>query len=304
MSRLLIVDDSQSQLVAIRALLNEEPYELETADDGQIALDMIAKRAPDIVVTDMLMPNVNGLDLIKQLRRTSPQIPVILISAKGSEELSVEALRVGATAFLPKSRIYEELIGTIEHAIELIETDYSYSNLIDCLDYHEFQFTLDNDPKVIGPVVNLMQQMAAGLQPMDDVTRSRIGAALEQSLHNAIFRGNLGLCREEQLADEEIQVDGELSLAQRRQKEAPYCDRKVVFRARLGKQDLQFKVHDEGEGFDTFQVPAAQDSNKLDIHGGRGLVLIHTFMDTVQFNDRGNEIMMMVRTKPLADQSA
>ena len=292
MVRLLVVDDSQTQLELIRAMLEDEPYDLLTAEDGKVALDMIAEQEPDIVVTDMLMPNVDGLELIKQLRQTKPQIPVILISSTGSEQISVEALRIGATAFLPKSQIHDELVGTIEHALELVETDYSYSNLIDRLDYHEFQFSLENDPSVIGPVVNLMQQMAAGMQPMDDVTRSRIGSAVEQALHNAMFRGNLALSRDEQLADEEIEVDGETSLVDKRRKETPYSNRKILFRAKLAKQSLEFTVQDEGEGFDASQQPASRDLENVSIDGGRGLVLINTFMDAVRFNDRGNEINM------------
>ena len=301
MTRLLVVDDSKSELLAIRALLADEPYDLVTAEDGRDALSIIAQQAPDIIVTDMLMPNLDGLELIKQLRQIKPQIPVILISEVGSEEISVEALRVGATAFVPKSQIHEEIIGTIEHALELMKTDYSYSDLIDRLDYHEFQFALDNDPSAIGPVVNLMQQMAAGLHPMDDVTRSRIGSAVEQAIHNAMFRGNLALSRQDQQADEEIEVAGETSLVDKRRKEAPYCNRQVLFRARLAKQSLEFTVRDEGDGFDASERPTAQDPNNLSIEGGRGLVLIHTFMDTVRFNDRGNEITMIKQMKPLAE---
>ena len=299
MVRLLIVDDSQSQLITIRALLVDEPYELVTAEDGKVALDMILAETPDIVVTDMLMPNVDGLELIKQLRQLKPQLPVILISEVGTEEVSVEALRVGATAFVPKSRLHEELAGTVRHALELVKTDYSYSDLVDLMDYHEFQFSLDNDPSVIGPVVNLMQQMAAGLQPMDDVTRSRIGSAVEQAIHNAMFRGNLALSRQDQDADEEIEVEGETSLVDKRRKEAPYSTRKVSLRARLSKQSQEFTVRDEGDGFDTSEHLGSEDQENLRIDGGRGLVLIDTFMDTVQFNDCGNEITMTKQMAPL-----
>ena len=299
MVRLLVVDDSKPQLIAIRALLADEPYDVVTAEDGKVALEMIAQQEPHLVVTDMLMPNIDGLELIKRLRQVKPHIPVILISEVGSEEISVEALRVGATAFVPKSRIYEELVGTIEHALEMVKTDYSYSDLIGRLDYHEFQFCLENDLSVIGPVVNLMQQMAAGLQPMDDVTRSRLGSAVQQALHNAMFRGNLALSREEQQADEEIAVEGEMSLVDKRRKEEPYASRRVLFRARLATNSVTFTVRDEGDGFNASQLPVSNDLDVLDIHGGRGLVLIHTFMDSVRFNDRGNEITMVKKLKPL-----
>jgi CheY-like chemotaxis protein len=262
-------------------------------------MSMLVDEVPDIVVTDLQMPKVNGLELIKHLRRSYPQVPGILITAQGSEELSAEALKVGAAAYLPKSQVGEELNGTIEHVLELLNADFSYKDLLDRLDYHEFQFTLGNDPSMIGPLVNLMQQMAAGVQTFDDVVRTRIGMAVEQALHNAIYRGNLEISRQEQLDDEEFETDGELSLVEQRRRKPPYANRRVHFRAHLGKLHMAFMVRDDGNGFDVSQLPTSQDPKQLDIDGGRGLVLIRSFMDEVRFNDKGNEITMTKSTASL-----
>ena len=186
MARVMIVDDSPTELVAPRAILEEDSHEVQSANDGEAALEIISEAPPDVVVTDLQMPRMNGLELVKHLRRTHPQIPVILITAYGSEELSVEALKVGAAAFLPKSEIQAELRGIVNHVLELMDTDYSYKDLIDRLDYHELKFTLENDPKLIGPLVNLLQQMAAGVQVYDDVTRARVGMALERDIIRAV----------------------------------------------------------------------------------------------------------------------
>ena len=105
--------------------------------------------------------------------------------------------------------------------------------------------------------------------------------AVEQALHNAIFRGNLELSRDEQLADEELRVDGEPSLADNRREQSPYVNRRVLFRARLGKEQMEFTVRDDGQGFDFSKLPSPQDPHQLDADGGRGLVLIRSFMDTV-----------------------
>ncbi len=300
MAEVLLVDDSPTQVMGLRVLLESESHTVHVADDGDVALTMIADQTPDVVVTDMQMPRMNGLELIKHLRRSFPQVPAILITGKGSEDLAAEALRVGAAAYLPKSQLQEELLGTITHVQELLETEYSYKHLLRQLDYHEFQFTLSNDPELIGPLVNLMQQMAAGVQECDNVVRTRIGVAVEQALHNAIFRGNLELNRDEQLADEELRVDGEPSLADNRREQSPYVNRRVLFRARLGKEQMEFTVRDDGQGFDFSKLPSPQDPHQLDADGGRGLVLIRSFMDTVRFNEKGNEITMIKNTSQLA----
>ena len=114
MARVLLVDDSPTQVFSIQRLLEDESHVVTVAENGEVAMNMLTDHVPDIVVTDLQMPKVNGLELIKHLRRGYPQVPGILITAQGSEELSAEALKVGAAAYLPKSQVTEELVGTIE----------------------------------------------------------------------------------------------------------------------------------------------------------------------------------------------
>ncbi|TWT79160.1 Response regulator PleD [Planctomycetes bacterium CA13] len=296
MARVLLAEDSPTQVVMLRALLEEDAHEVQVASDGAIALEMIEKEMPDIVVTDMQMPNVDGLQLVRTLRNQSSQVPVILITGYGSEDLASQALKEGAACYLPKTQVDESLLDSIDHVLELMATDMSYRNLIENLDYNEYQFTLPNEPSLIGPLVNLMQQVAGGLQLCDDIVRARIGMSVQQALLNALYHGNLSMSREQVVDDEEIYVEGEPSLAQSRAKLSPYKDRKIHFRANLGLQRLEFIIRDDGDGFDTTKMPTTDHPQSLDIDGGRGLVLIHSFMDEVRFNDKGNEITMIKHT--------
>lgn len=300
MASILLAEDSPTQVVLLKSLLQADAHQVQVAGDGQIALEMVAKQPPDVVVTDMQMPNMNGLELVINLRKLHPQIPVILITAQGSDELSVQALKEGAAAYLPKSQIDEELLQSIDHVLSLLDRDMSYKNLIDCLDYYEFQFNLDNDPKLIAPLVNLMQQMAAGIQYCDDVARARIGMAVEQALRNALYHGNLEISRDDQRRDEELDVAGEASLVDRRRAEQPYADRMIHFRAKLGHDQLQFTIRDDGAGFDYRSIQPPEE-NHLDEENGRGLLLIQSFMDEVRFNDAGNEITLISRASEIAD---
>ena len=296
MANVLLAEDSPTQVVMLRALLEEEDaHVVRVAEDGQIAFDLIESETPDVVVTDMQMPNVDGLQLVQKIRKDYSHIPVILIATEGSEELAAEALREGAAAFLPKTSVGEELLNQVEHVLYLMQTDVCYKNLIDRLDYNEFQFTLDNDPTQIAPLVNLMQQMSAGMQLCDDVTRARIGMAIEQALLNALYHGNLEISHQDQVDDEELQVEGSLALVDRRRTEPDFRDRQIHFKAHLTQQELTFVIRDDGKGFDTTSYRTAGSIDALDIEGGRGLSLIRSFMDEVRFNDVGNEITMIKR---------
>ncbi|EMI18837.1 response regulator receiver protein [Rhodopirellula maiorica SM1] len=296
MSRVLLAEDSPTQVIMLRALLEEDSHEVQVATDGAKALAIMSEQLPDIVVTDMQMPNMNGLELVQAIRSKHASVPVILITGQGSEELAAQALLDGAAAYLPKSVVDEQLLGSIEHVLGLLDTPMSYQHLIDRLDYNQFQFTLENNPDLVPPLVNLMQQMVGGIHLCDEVARARIGMAIEQALLNAMIRGNLEISHQEQLEDEELHVAEELTLIEKRRSESPYGDRRVIFRAHLGREQLVFIVNDEGKGFDTEAHLEPEAHDVVDAEEGRGLVLIHSFMDEVRFNDSGNEIVMVKNT--------
>ena len=115
MFKILLVDDSATDRRLIEGLLKKcLHFEVETAEDGLVALEKIKVKAPDLVVTDMQMPNMDGMQLVERIRRLYPLIPVILITASGSEELASRALQRGAAGYVPKSRCDELLQETID----------------------------------------------------------------------------------------------------------------------------------------------------------------------------------------------
>src|SRR5205807_817483 len=93
MSRILVAEDSSTQALQIQLLLEEAGFVVETAANGQEALQAIRRDPPDLVLTDLDMPGMNGLELVETLRREHSSLPVILITQYGSEEIAVQALQ-------------------------------------------------------------------------------------------------------------------------------------------------------------------------------------------------------------------
>ena len=93
MAKVLLVEDSPTQAVEMRMLLEEGSHEVRHAANGKIALDVLAQEPLDIVVTDLEMPEVNGLQLVETMRADFAHVPAILVTARGSEELAAEALQ-------------------------------------------------------------------------------------------------------------------------------------------------------------------------------------------------------------------
>ena len=107
--RILVVDDEPSHRKMIEAVLSEEGYEIYQADNGQTAIDEVEERFYDLVIMDIRMPKVGGIDALKKIKTLSPGIPIIIMTAYASIGSAVDALKSGAYDYLTKPLDIEEL---------------------------------------------------------------------------------------------------------------------------------------------------------------------------------------------------
>ena len=286
MASVLIVDDTAVDRRLAGGLLESAgDVDVRYAENGQQALDKINEAAPDLVVTDLQMPDLDGLQLMMKINESYPDLPVILMTAHGSESIAAQALANGASSFVPKTDLAECLVETVGHVLALTQNDNSYKKLLECATKTDFVFNLVSDPDIIEPLVEMVQQVAVGQGTLSSGTQVQVGVAFENALTNAMFRGNLELARAEFPVTSPTIINQRMS-------EAPYKDRSVYVRALITPESVQFTIRDQGPGFDTSTVPEASDPESYREGMGRGLVLIKAFMDEVEFNDSGNEIRM------------
>ncbi len=109
--KILICEDEEIMLTALEFRLRKQGFEVLKAEDGSIAMEIIAADAPDLIVADVMMPHVTGLELISHLREhKKSNTPIIMISALEQDEIVLEAFRLGATDFITKPFRPNELI--------------------------------------------------------------------------------------------------------------------------------------------------------------------------------------------------
>ncbi|HVY44401.1 MAG TPA: sigma-54 dependent transcriptional regulator [Minicystis sp.] len=119
--RILVVDDEPSARAGLAKLLQDEGYAVDVAEDGQAALEVALERAPDVVITDLRMPKLDGIELTKKLHEQDPALPVLVVTALGDVTSAVSAMRGGALDYLTKPVDFEALVVAIERAIERTE---------------------------------------------------------------------------------------------------------------------------------------------------------------------------------------
>ncbi|HLH55195.1 MAG TPA: sigma-54 dependent transcriptional regulator [Verrucomicrobiae bacterium] len=115
--KILLVEDDTAIVVTLRRLLNEEGYQVEIETRGDAGLERAQAEAFDLVITDMKLPGINGLDLVRQLHGARPRLPIILITAHGTTETAIEATKAGAYDYLLKPFEMPELIELVEHGV-------------------------------------------------------------------------------------------------------------------------------------------------------------------------------------------
>ncbi len=118
LSKILVVDDEENIRLVLRTLLTKKGYQVETAETAELALERIEKHKPDFVLADVKMPGMSGIELCRELRERAPQITVIMMSAYGSVELALEAVRAGAYDYVAKPFKQDEILFALAKAEE------------------------------------------------------------------------------------------------------------------------------------------------------------------------------------------
>jgi CheY-like chemotaxis protein/anti-sigma regulatory factor (Ser/Thr protein kinase) len=288
----LIVDDSAVDRHLASAIVQKIPgWQTLVAADGKEALEILQHRAADVVLTDMIMPEMDGLELVRSIRAKHPLVPVILMTAHGSEDLSIQALRNGAASYVPKKSLARDLEDTLDGVLAASQSNRREQLALDCLVQQEMLYRLENDVALVAPLVGHLEHQLERVRLCDPSGLVLVGVALHEALTNAILHGNLGVKSELRETDDKEYYR---QIAERR-KQSPWCDRRVTVRAVLTPHEAVFVIHDEGDGYDPEQLPDPTDPANLGRVSGRGLLLIQTFMDRVEHNERGNEITLVKR---------
>jgi CheY-like chemotaxis protein/anti-sigma regulatory factor (Ser/Thr protein kinase) len=295
--RILVVDDSLVERVLVEGLLRKNPdYQIRLAANGQEALAAIAAQPPDLVLTDLVMPQMDGLELVRATRSRFPTIPVILMTAFGDEATAFEALEAGAASYVPKAQKAERLMSAVERVADYAVANRDRERLLHrTIEYH-CRFSIENDRRMIRALIAEIQRAMVGVEFGDTVERIRVGEALEEALLNAMYHGNLEIGKQE-LSEIRSELDDRMldRLVEQRCRDRRIFQRRILVVTNITKDEVRFVVRDEGRGFNTGFATSEPTSDRFASGQNRGMILIRSLMDEVKFNRAGNELVMQKR---------
>jgi CheY-like chemotaxis protein/anti-sigma regulatory factor (Ser/Thr protein kinase) len=289
MPSVLVVDDSPMDRHLAAGLLRKSPdYTVFEAVDGKDALAQLELHLPDLVVTDMMMPHMNGLELVSAVKEHYPLTPIILMTSLGSEEIAVQALQNGASSYVPKRVLAGELLEIVDRVLSASQEFRGKSRLMTRLTKIEYSFTLENELDLVCAIAGFLREEAIRLRLCSRSECLRVGVALEEALLNAYYHGNLEISS--QLREQDHRLYHETAV--QRSGESPYRERRIHVSVKITPTQAIYSIRDEGPGFDPSILPDPTDPANLDRPCGRGMLLMRTFMDNVIYNDMGNEVTL------------
>lgn len=263
--RILIVDDEDINRLLLADMLDCDGWVVDQAANGQAAWELVQERPYHLVITDIKMPLMDGIELLRKIKSEHPSLPVVVVTAFASVDTAIEALRLGAFNFLRKPFSLEEIQSIARKGLALWDVQEERSRILAHVKKH-VEIRIPSDPSLINSVFHHVQDDALHLGFPHRVVQMNLYLALSEALANAIDHGN------GRRAGSWVDVD-----------------------VKLDPDEIRIRITDEGQGFEVGAVPDPTTSENLFKSRGRGIFLMRCYMDEVRYNERGNEVVLVKR---------
>lgn len=287
---LLVIDPCSDTQSRIAHYAQDRGFSVMRVPDSAAAMAKIEETAPDLVITDLFLPDGAGLELVKELKARHEPCPVIVMARHAPKPLIVEALRGGAIDYLHKPVTEEELALVLQRARDFLPcSPLDVPSARQC----DYAVTVDSDPANIPGIISWLLKMTASALPPGK--RIHTQGALQELLFNAVEHGNLeieGQDKQQALAEGCYEQLVAARLAQPR-----LSERRVTIHVRheRSRNCLEYRITDEGKGF-PWRTALARSQEVFDFEGasGRGIFLTKAFFPSLSYNEQGNEVTITV----------
>ncbi len=280
--------------MVVGILGQNEDFQVIAVESGDDALAQISESEPNLVVSDLQMPEMNGLELVSQIQLRYPNLPVVLTTAHGSEDLAVEALRSGAASYVPKTQLSECLLETVDDVLATVGEDEVHQRLAECVDSAAFGFTLSCDFSLIGNLIGMLQNVAGNSVRFQPGKLHRFTFGLSAAMGYVMCRGILGWS----LDEFELLHTGDEATAARaveQSNQAPYSERQLRVNANFTRDEVTIVISHDGEAL-TDEIAHFNSEDALSGTGARGLVLMCAFFSSVEVSEDGRTLTLGAST--------
>ncbi len=255
--KVLLVDDEPYVTEIIGRILSQAKVEPIAASSGEEALHLLRNHSVDLVITDILMPGMSGLELLEKIKELYPTLPVIVLTAHGDFYVAKEALNRGAFYFLTKPFNKSTILNITEKALRLPRLT-SEKRLVLPYAIAKLTYRIPNDFALVPAISYQIMRVCEDMEYSSKKTSFAIPLAVDELVINAMKHGN---------------------------KMDPGKD--VAVEAKVGHDFFTLTVEDQGMGFDFASLPQEFDEESLLAEEGRGIMMVRFYMDEIRFENGG-----------------
>ncbi len=263
--QILIVDDEPGMTRLLSDILTDAGYTARPHNNPVEAVEAFRVAPADLVLTDIKMPGMDGIEFFRRIRERDPRVPVIVITGYATAEIAIDALKLGAMNFVRKPFDVEEIVTVVGKAVRAAKLVWRKRGSLERL-APRTALEIDSDLELIPPSVECLLETAAASRTLTRAEEIDCAAALSEGIANAMRHGNkLDPAKKVRIW---VEVEGDTVL---------------------------FRIRDEGDGFDLSSVPDPTTPEALLRPCGRGIFLMRHYMDEVRYLADGSVLELVKR---------
>ncbi len=288
--KILVVEDEDTARLLLVSGLKKHGYEVVGAKDGVEGLQAFGDVKPDIVLSDIMMPRMTGLEMLESIRKTNSSAVVIMTTSQDTADFTLRALRLRANDYLLKPVNLRDILALLEKYSAILEDRTRNVEVLGAIYERRLGMAIGNRVELVAKVVDRLMLDTEGL--LAPTGRLAVHLALVEVLVNAIEHGNLEIAREQKTAALNAGGRAWADLVAARLADPVLAARQVKIEFTMHTDCFEWVVTDAGRGFDFKSLPDPTDPQNLLRATGRGLILARLSLDELSFLGTGNQVRM------------
>ncbi len=282
--KILVVENNVPSSEYLHDLLCFEGYDCQVASNGKEGLELYGTYKPDLILSDIYMPYMDGLTLLRKLRKEQSDVFFIIVTTHGNEKILNDAYKKGVNEYLIKPVDSDFLLRTIGKYATIIRhrqlQQEAEGRVISKFVSTHFPTNYQHIPVIVGKLVS---EISA---PIDGLTKSLLELSITELITNAIEHGNLEITYDEKHQSQN--AEGLDKLIESRMKNPKFANRVVKVDYYQTEDSVEWIITDEGKGFKWNDVLDPTDSANILRPNGRGIFLTKHYVDEIEYLGKGN----------------
>lgn len=281
--KVLIVEDDLASRNYLEILINKEGLEYKSAINGKEGLEIFKEFQPHIVLSDINMAPMNGIELLAAIKKIQPQTIVIMLTAFNSEEYVIEAMKYGANNYLKKPVFRDTIVSVLRKYKNIILSKNTHTKVQSFVQNQTFTMEITNDMYILPYIVNYLVEQVECIFKEDEYMGIRLG--LDEMIINAVEHGNLNISYIEK--SKAIKNNSLKQLQDERQQDPKNKHKKVTISFEQTDTYCQWIIQDQGNGFDPKIIPNPILTETSETLHGRGIFITQFQFDEMEYSNNG-----------------